>query len=240
MIKMKRYIFTGTSDKHELLLYLSKVLTSANKKVLLADATTSGKYGYCIGSIDSKLRLTEFCGFDIAAGFKNEHELEKEIFEPGGLCSAYDYLLLDINSVDCDCYEAWSSADAIVWITTFSRYDIEQSIQWFQQLFKKWPNLKGMSVKPVYIQVVDSYLNHEYTMSLMEDLPITWNEEPIIVPWAEVDIALHLENAHAYHLKMQPITRAYKRALVLLVQHLVGWNTRATRRVLRVAERMEV
>lgn len=236
---MKRYIFAGISDKHELLLYLSKILSSANKKVLLADATTAGKYGYCIGNIDPRLRLTQFCGFDVAAGFKDERELEKEIFELGGLSGSYDYLLLDINGMDCGCYDAWSSADAVIWMTTFDRYDIEQSKKWFQQLFNKWPDLKGMSVKPVYIQAVQSDLSPEYVMSLMEDLPVTWNQEPIFVPWDEVNIALQLENAHAYHLKMQPITRAYKRALVSLIEHLVGWNTRATRRVLRVAERKE-
>lgn len=236
---MKRYVFTGISDKHEFLLYLSKILSSANKKVLLADATISGKYGYCIGSIEPKLRLTPFCGFDVAAGFKDEHELNKEIFELGGLAGAYDYLLLDINGLNYGCYDAWCSADAIVWVTTFDRYDIEHSKQWFQQLFKKWPDLKGINVKPIYIQAVDSDLSHEYMMSLMEDLPIAWNEEPIIVPWNETNIALQLENAHTHHLNMQPITRAYKRGLVSIIEYLVGWNTRATRRVLRVAERKE-
>lgn len=238
-ITLKRYIFTGISDKHEFLLYLSKILSSANKKVLLADATTSGKYGYCIGSIESKLRLTRFCGFDVAAGFKDDHQLNKEIFELGGLSGVYDYLLLDINGLHCGCNDAWYTADAIVWITTFDRYDIEQSKRWFQHLFQKWPDLKGMKIKPVYIQAVDSYLSHEYMMSLMDSLPITWEEEPIIVPWNEADIALQLENTHAHYLKMQSITRAYKRALVSLIEYLVGWNTRATRRVLRVAETKE-
>ncbi|MGG0822393.1 hypothetical protein ABE099_05905 [Paenibacillus turicensis] len=236
---MKRFIFAGISDKHEFLLYLSKILSSANKKVLLADATMSGKYGYCIGSTECKLRLTPFCGFDVAAGFKNERELEKEIFELGGLAGAYDYLLIDINDLHCGCYEAWYSADAIVWMTTFDRYDIEQSKQWFQKLFKKWPDLKGITVKPVYIQAVDSHLSHEYMMNLMEDLAISWDPEPIIVPWNETNIALQLENTHTQDLKMQPITRAYKRGLVSIIEYLVGWNTRATRRVLRVAERKE-
>lgn len=234
---MKRWVFTGISDKHELLLYLCKIMTSTNKKVLLTDATTTGKYGYSIGSIDSRLRLTEFCGFDVAAGFTSEHELEKEVFELGSLSGVYDYLLLDINVADCGCYDVWHTADQIVWMTTFERYDIEQSKRWFEMLFKKYPDLKGMRVQPVYIQAVDSRLDHKYIMSCMEELPITWNEEAIVVPWDEVSIAIHLENMHTQNLKIHPISRQYKKALMTLVEHLAGWDKSESRKALRIAER---
>lgn len=236
---MKRWVFTGISDKHELLLYLSKIMTSANQKVLLTDVTTTGKYGYSVGSIDSKLRLTEFCGFDVATGFSNAQELEKEVYEQGSLSGVYDYLLLDINIADCGCYEVWHTADQIVWISTFDRYDIEQSKQWFEALFTKFPDLKGMNVQPVYIQAVDSYLDHDYIMSFMEELPIIWNEEAIIVPWDEVSVAIHLENTHTHNLKMQPISREYKKALVSLVEHLSGWDKKETKKALRIAERKQ-
>lgn len=236
---MKRWIFAGISDKRDLLLYLCKVLASSKHQVLLTDATEGRRYSYSIGSLDSSLRLTEFCGFDVATGFPSMELLEKEIIENSNLSDVYDYMLTDLDSLHLNSIDPWLTADEIIWVTSFDRYEVERSCTWFRELFLKWPQLQGMKVRQLYIRTVDSYLDQDYIMGFMEDLPIQWSMEPIIIPWNENNMAIQLENEYSSSLRMNRISRSYQRALLALLEQLVGWRTTDARRAFRQAKRRE-
>lgn len=64
---MKTVGFIGGYDKIDFLLYVARILTLANKKVILIDATEIQKTKYIVPTISpTKSYVTEFEGFDVA------------------------------------------------------------------------------------------------------------------------------------------------------------------------------
>lgn len=64
---MKTVGFIGGYDKLDFLLYVAKILTLAQKKVILIDATIMQKSKYVVPTISpTQSYVTEFEGFDVA------------------------------------------------------------------------------------------------------------------------------------------------------------------------------
>lgn len=236
---MKRWLFVGKSDKRDLLLYLCSALSATGLKVLLADGTENGKYRYALGHSDSGLAVTEFCGFDVLSGPLTAAQTAS-LKKPGGeFDTAYDYELYDLESLGGLGPEWFAAADEIVWVTSYDRYEVEASAQWFRTLLHLWPQLRGMTVRPVYIRTVDCYLNSDYILSFMDGLALNWRDERIYIPWNELNLAIQLENEHAGRLRLARLPRSYKRALRQLLHELAGWEPTAVRQALRQAERRQ-
>lgn len=222
---MKKLIFAGKSDKRDLLLYLCKLLSSHGQRVLLVDVTDFRKYRYAIGSRQSRLPLMEFSGFDVSDGIPDLH-----------LNTSYDYVLYDVETLFLG-YDVWSDADEMIWVTSFDRFEVESSAEWFRVLLSRWPQLQQMHVLPVYIRTVDSYLTDEYIMSFMDDLELNWKSSSVWIPWNELNTAIQIENEYNHSLHMHRISRSYKYALRELARQLTGSEISETKKALRVAER---
>lgn len=225
---MERWIFTGAVDKRDLLLYICKVLASSGQKVLLIDATNKGKYRYVIGGIVEENELSQFNGFDVARVGTNMEEEQ---------IANYDYCLYDMDHVPNNNRQLWSLAEQIIWVTSYDRYEIAESLEFYNQLFRTWPQLQGMTVHPVFIRTMDSYVDEQYVMSMMEQLPIKWMSTEIRIPWDEINIAVQTENEHSQTLHMNRIARAYKRAITELITQLAGWELKMVKKAFRKAER---
>ena len=73
---MKKIGFIGAYDKTDLILYVSKVLEQADKKVLIVDTTVNQKSKYLVPVINpTKSYITDFEGMDIAVGVKTLEEI---------------------------------------------------------------------------------------------------------------------------------------------------------------------
>lgn len=244
---MKRWIFTGKSDKRDLLLYMCKVLTAAGRRVLLVDATEGRKYRYSISSTKGDVPTVEFNGFDVALGLTwNElYSLDtlRQHCHHYGITSDYgkdyDYVLYDMESLTLSTSELWLHADQVLWVTSFDRYEVESSAEWFRRLFMNWPQLDGIRIRPVYIRTVESYLHEDYIIAFMEGLPINWEPDAIWVPWDETNVAAQLENEHSGLLSMKRISRSYRRAILGLLHILMEEDKVAVKRALRIAERRQ-
>lgn len=228
---MKRWLFVGKSDKRDLVLYLCSVLAAAGSKVLLTDGTENGKYRYSIGGGEADLPLMEFYGFDVATGGAGGMHPETS--------PAYDYELMDVETLNGVTPELFVTADDIVWVTSFDRYEVEASAQWFRSLFHLWPQLRGLSVRPVFVRTVDSGVTSRLILSLLDGLPLEWRSAELCIPWSESNLAALLENEHAQRLRLGGLSRAYKRALRNLLRGLAGWDDAMTKRAVRQAERRQ-
>lgn len=75
---MEKIGFIGAFDKTDLILYVAKVLTELNKKVLIIDTTVLQKSRYIVPCVaPSKYYITEYEKFDVAVGFTNIEEIKK-------------------------------------------------------------------------------------------------------------------------------------------------------------------
>ncbi|MEF2967268.1 hypothetical protein V3851_15630 [Paenibacillus sp. M1] len=223
--ELKSWIFAGKSDKRDLLLYMCKVLSGAGRKALLVDMTDGRKYRILTGNGKPALPVTEFGGFDIADGIGAADT------------ASYDFCLYDTEMLQFGSCGLWERADAVLWVTTYDRYEVECSAQWFGHLLNRWPQLANMAVRPVFVRTLDSFLTADYILGYMEELPIRWNRDYIKIPWSESNEALQMENEHAQTISIGRISRAYKNALLTLVADLAGWSAPETKRALRHAER---
>lgn len=238
---MNRWIFTGISDKRELLLYTSKLLAASGYRVLLIDATEQQKYSYSIGTIDSNLPLVEFCGFDIAIGFVTMGTLNHYLNEHEITIECYDYVLLDLERLSFTSVDIWLAANEVVWVTSFERFALERSVEGFERLFKKFPVLEGIKIRTMYVDSVESDLNcnESFIHTFVHKLPIIWHSNSITIPWNEMNYAIRLENEHYRTLSIRRLSRSYKRALTSLVADLTRWDRPAIKKALRVAERRQ-
>lgn len=240
--QMQRWLFAGVSDKRELILYICRLLAAAGHRVLLIDGTAGRKYQYLARNSTGDLPLIEFCGFDISAGlpevvgeaetFKGQPEAEQH--------SGYDYVLYDFEPELPVRAWLWPQIDRFIWVTTFDHYEVERSAAWFRQLLQADPELGEISIEPVLVRTVESYLTADYMMSIVEDLPIHWEAEVTCIPWNEIDAAVHFENGHEHTLAIHKVTRSYKRALVSLLVQLAGWTRGEAKRALRSAQRRDL
>ena len=75
---MKKIGFIGVYDKIDLVLCIAKILTKADKKVLVADATKMQKSKYVVPAINpTKSYITEFEGIDVAIGFDSIENIKQ-------------------------------------------------------------------------------------------------------------------------------------------------------------------
>ncbi len=238
---VKRWLFVGKSDKRDLVLYLCSALAAAGSKVLLTDGTENSKYRYSIGGGDWYLPLTEFYGFDVAWGMSSFSNLSsaKQSSEGAGVANEYDYELQDVDTLQGLTPEMFASVDEIVWVTSFDRYEVEASAQWFRSLFHLWPQLRGMAVRPVFIRTVDSGVNSRFILGLLDDLPLEWRSAELCIPWNESNLAVQLENEHTQRLRLGSLSRSYKRALRQLLRELADWDPAIAKRAVRRAERRQ-
>ena len=69
---MKKIGFIGAYDKTDLIVYVAKILTTLNKKVLVVDATVNQKARYIVPTISpAATYVTDFEDIDIAVGFSD-------------------------------------------------------------------------------------------------------------------------------------------------------------------------
>ncbi|WP_151208738.1 hypothetical protein [Paenibacillus yonginensis] len=237
---MKSWIYAGVSDKHDLLLYVCRLLASAGTKVLLVDGTERQVYRYSIGQAEPSLPITEYCGFDVACGFFSAESLKIYLKDQRSSIEDYDFIVYDLEKLTF-CDEAdWKASDGIVWVTAFERFAVERSVEWFKLLFSKYPALQGMCSEIVFVRYVESSVEESYIRAMIGQLPIQWGGQAVKVQWDERDYGVQLENEHNRALHLKPLSRNYKKTIRLLAGRMAGNGMAKTRSLLRSTARRQV
>lgn len=234
---LKTWMFAGIKDKSDLLLYLCLLLSSADKKVLLVDATYTHKYSLVIGQLDRLLSITEFMNFDVANGFSSQMDLENHLQELGEGIDSYDYVIYDIENGTFCLKDAWMGAEACFWTTDYGIWSFHKGTEWMKDWIQHNPELKGLSFQIIYLRTVDCILDRTYMDSYINKWPVIWINEAMAIPWDEVDIALKIENEHMRQLRIKPLSRRYKRVLCTLMEQITHLEKSNIKRALHRAER---
>ena len=213
---MKKYVFIGAYDKTDMLIYIAKILTLLNKKVLIIDTTVLKKSRYIVPTmVQEKRYITNFEGIDIAIGFENMDILEKYQQKVVGQNLNYDIILFDI--VRAVAYKQFkiTAEDRHYLVTSFDVYNLKRAVQVLAYVEKDAVVTKIYYTKKM-LQAEDRYLNY-----LTSKFKIKWNEKNIIFfPFETDDLNAIFVNQRSGRIQMKGLSKTYIDSILYLAEEI--------------------
>lgn len=153
---MKKIGFIGAFDKTDLILYIAKILTEIDKKVLVVDTTVLQKTKYIVPSIaPSKCYVIEYEKFDVAIGFNELDEVKRYL---GVEELQYDIVLIDIDDNNCFKKNSMEKANKNYFVTGFDNYSLKKGLEIIGKMEDKLLMTKVLFSQEM-LQEEDDYLN---------------------------------------------------------------------------------
>lgn len=230
---MKNICFIGAFDKLDLILYVSKILKSLGKKVLVVDSTNLQKAKYIVPSINpTKSYITRFEDIDIAIGFDDYEEIEKYIGFTEEKKMKYDYALIDIDKQEN--FNNFNNANTIknYFVTGFDLYSIRKGLETIKQIQKPIKITKIVFSREIN-QEDDYYLDY-----LSLGYKIMWEENQINFPYETSDIEAMIENQKVFKIRIKGLSMQYKDSLEYLIMDMLpDINSNNLRRIMKNMEK---
>lgn len=226
---MKKYAFIGGYDKTELLLFLAKIATLNDKKVLIIDATVPQKARYIVPVMSpTKQYITNFEGIDIAVGFDNMQELVEYSYDQK---IDYDMVLLDIDSSASYAKFGVEPLDEHCFVTGFDLYSIRKGIEVLEGI--KSPT----RVTKIYFTKDMLPEEDEYINALTQNLKIVWNDDIIFFPFERGDQSVLYANQRFAKIRIRGLSKDYIEAVMFIAEENLGLKDGEIRKAMKVMER---
>lgn len=230
---MKNIGFIGAFDKLDLLLYVAKILTLLDKKVVIVDATLVNKAKYIVPVINpTKAYVTRFEDIDIAIGFENYQEIEKYIGLTENKTMSYDYALVNIDTIEG--IENFNNQYTIknYFVTSFELYSIRKGLEAISKI--KNPIEMTRIVFSTQINEEDNY----YLEYLALGYKVKWNENTINFPYNTNDLEVMIENQKTHKIRIKNLSQGYKDNLEYLITDIIpGLNLTNLKRIMKNLEK---
>lgn len=210
---MKKIAFIGAYDKTDFLLYVAKIMTVLEKKVLIIDSTIMQKAKYVVPVIHpTTTYVTEFEQIDVAVGFSDMDEIRAYL----GLNSIeefpYDYCLLDIDTYEGYCNFGAHIAIKNYFVTSFDVYSLKRGIEALSGIQEKITLTKILFSRDM-LQEEDEYLEF-----LAMSCDIEWEKEKIYLPFERGDQSVIIENQRTSKINFRNLSAQYKDGLIFLTE----------------------
>ena len=209
---MKKIGFIGVYDKIDLVLCIAKILTKADKKVLVADATKMQKSKYVVPAINpTKSYITECEGIDVAIGFDSIENIKQYL----GIEKQEDFEY-DIMLVDTDDYEGVinyniQDSEKIYYISSFDAYSLKKGIEILTRV------QVPMHMTKIFYSKAMLKEEEDYFDYLALGLKIVWNEEKLYFLLENGDQAAIIENQRVSKIKLKNLSNEYRENVIFLV-----------------------
>lgn len=208
--------FIGIYDKSDLIMYLGKIITSLNKKVLIIDATSTQKMRYIIPAISpTKSYITQYEQFDVAVGFESLEDVKKYLGATDEEYIEYDYILIDMDADwefrDFDMSNAYKN----YFVTNYDTYIIKKGIELVGSLPEKIRMTKVIFSRDM-LKVDDEYLDY-----LTSSYDVEWDNYKIRFPYEDGDHTVIMENQRLARIKFKKLSMQYREAMAELVEQIM-------------------
>lgn len=213
---MKKVGFIGAYDKTDLILYIAKILTVLEKKVLIVDSTITQKAKYIVPVLNPTMSyITEFEEMDVAVGFKDIEGIAAYLNKPMNQLE-YDYALLDI-----DCAENAMSFDVQdcienFFVTSFDMYAIRRGLEALNMFQVPIKMTKVLFAKEA-TKEDDDYLNY-----LSLGSKVIWKDERVYFPLEMGDQEVIINNQKISKVRFENLTNMYRDGLEYIASKLLG------------------
>lgn len=212
---MKKIGFIGAYDKTDIILSVAKVLTMANKKVLVLDNTITQKCKYVVPVINpTKSYITTYEDIDVAVGFENVEKLRQYIGLQDDEKLEYDFFIVDTDSFEGLSTFGLQSADKVYFVTGFDAYSLKKGIEILSQL--------GVPTHVTRIFFSKEMLREEedYFDYLSLGIKAIWDEEKLYFPLENGDLVAIMENQRIMKIKLKNLSNEYKNNIKFLVNKI--------------------
>lgn len=211
---MKTFGFIGAYDKSDLILYISRILTLAGKKVLIVDATSNQKMRYIIPSIiPTKTYVTEFQNIDIAVGFENLDGI-KNYFGIDNKSLEYDLIFIDIDNVNSMVNYDITKNYKNLFVTDFDIYSLKKGMEILSILKNDTKFIKVLFSKDM-LEEENRYLDY-----ISENYPIVWEKRIFYFPLEIGNYAVKIENQVVSRIKYKGLSNGYMENLQYLIESI--------------------
>lgn len=214
---MKKIGFIGAYDKIDLVIYIAKILTTLNKKVLVIDATDNQKTRYVVPAISpAPTYVTDFEDIDVAVGFFSMDELQNYLGVTEGQEPRYDIVLVDTDNVAGFRNFGVEEAQKNYFVTSFDNYSLKKGLEVLKGTQKAITLTKVLFSKEM-LKEEDDYLNF-----LSLESKAMWNEYRIYFPIENGDLSVIYENQRNAKIKFKKLSVQYKDGLAYLAEEILG------------------
>ena len=212
---MKKIGFIGAYDKTDIILGIAKVLTLANKKVLVLDNTITQKCKYVVPVINpTKSYITTYEDIDVAVGFENLDKLRQYLGLEDNEKMEYDFFIVDTDSFEGLSTFGLQAADKVYFVTSFDSYSLKKGLEILSQL--------GVPTHITRIFFTKEMLKEEeeYFDYLSLGMKTIWNEEKVYFLLENGDVPAIMENQRISKIKFKNLSNEYRENLRFLVSDI--------------------
>lgn len=230
---MKKVGFIGVYDKIDLIIYIAKVITTLNKKVLVIDSTTNQKARYIVPTINPTAKyITDFEDIDIAVGFSDIDDIKKYLGLSEEQEIDYDIVLIDTDNGEGFKNFELNQTQKNYFVTSFDNYSLKKGLEILGGLGDVMSLTKILFARDI-LKEDDDYLNF-----LSLGYKIVWNEYRIYFPIENGDLSVIYENQRVSKIKFKKLSIPYKDGLVYLSTEILGDTSEAkVRRTVKLIEK---
>lgn len=220
---MKKIGFIGAYDKTDLIIYIAKILTTLDKKVLIIDSTVNQKARYVVPVINpTSMYVTEYEEIDIAVGFDKIEDIKKYLGLSENQELEYDIVLVDTDNIEGFNNFSLQEAQKNYFVTSFDVYSLKKGLEVLNGL-QDVVSLTKILFSKEMLKEEDDYLNF-----LSLGYKIIWNEYRIYFPIENGDLNVIYENQRVAKVKFRKLSIQYKDGLAYLAEEILG-DTSETR-----------
>lgn len=214
---MKKIGFIGAYDKTDLIVYIAKILTTLNKKVLVVDSTVNQKARYIVPAINpTTTYVTDFEDIDIAVGFSSLEDIKNYLGLAENQEMEYDIALIDTDKIEGFKNFGLETATKNYFVTSFDNYSLKKGLEVLSGLQNVISLTKVLFSKEMSKEE-DDYLNF-----LSLGYKAVWNEYRIYFPIENGDLNIIYENQRLAKIRFKKLSIQYKDGLVYLAEEILG------------------
>lgn len=212
---MKKIGFIGAFDKTDVILSVAKVLTMAEKQVLIIDNTITQKCKYVVPVINpTRTYITSYEGIDVAVGFESFENLKQYIALDENENLEYDYVIVDTDSFEGVAKFGLQGSDKVYFVTSFDMYSLRKGTEILSQL--------GVPTHMTRIFYSKDMLREEeeYFDYLVLGTKAIWNEEKVYFLLENGDLPAIMENQRISKIKFKNLSNEYKANIAFLINDI--------------------
>lgn len=213
---MKTIGFIGTYNKTDLLVYIAKIFTTANKKVLIVDTTLMQRAKYIVPVISpAKSYITTFEDIDIAVGLYSYKSIKNYLGLSESAELGYDYVFFDIDSIEEAQEFEINNFSQNYFVSGFDVYSLRKGLEILLELNEP------IEIQKILFSKNISYEEESYFEYLALGIKAKWKQETIYFPFEQGDQTVIIENQMVQKIKYKKLTELYRESLLYIATKIL-------------------